>query len=872
MLMKSLLCLFTRLPRHLGALLALCCLLVPVARAVAPAGLQVASTTGLPALMLGGGAVMETQYVFWGPQWSWAGLDARAERKAAFSYQYDGASPRLGLKMQGEVAPLGADQLRWRWEFEAEADKPGVMGGGLSFRFNRLATRWLGEPEVLPGNQGLAWGRAGAGRIEIRFNPKPALVAMEKGGNEVRAWFYKDTIRPGRLAIEAVARVSLGAELLTRGLDERLAADASTWSPTAQLYKNNWPLDLAFLNDEDKPAGAKGFIRVQGEQLLRGDGQPVRFWGTNLTAGTLFGTPRQAVPEQARRLAGMGYNLVRLHHHDSYWVSPNIFGPKGATGGRLDEAQARKIDWWIKCLKEQGIYVWLDLHVQRQLTAAEGIQGFDEIAKGKPGADPKGYNYINPTIQEAMLDFAKDYLTRRSAETGLRAVEEPAIALVQITNENDLTHHYGNALLPDKPVPWHRERYMEEARRFAQNQGLPADKVWRSWEPGPSKIFLNDLEQRFHARFLRELRAWGLKVPVSTTSSWGQNPAFSLPALTVGDVVDAHSYGTEGWLELDPALHPTLLHWLHAARVVGKPSTVSEWNMEGRLRRDRHTLPLFVAATAAHQQMAALLSYADSQLAFSPNSPSSPWEGHADPVMALLMPPAALLYRQGLVAPARSAITWAPDGEALFGQNVSPLTSPLLRSAGEVGRLGVAMPATRALPWLAASPRLPGERRMADAQASVLPADATRVVSDTGEILRDWKEGVGTLRAPRVQAVTGRLEGRSFALGDVEVALDIPHATAVVASLDGQPIAAARRLLVAVCGRTDTDAKTRATRVEPVGGTLKIRAAQPVSVRAARTDGSRSQLRLRPVNGWILLDLDKITGQGALALELQATP
>ena len=33
-----------------------------------------------------------------------------------------------------------------------------------------------------------------------------------------------------------------------------------------------------------------------------------------------------------------------------------------------------------------------------------------------------------------------------------------------ITNENDVTQHFGNALLPDKRVPKHNQIYMAEAK------------------------------------------------------------------------------------------------------------------------------------------------------------------------------------------------------------------------------------------------------------------------------------------------------------------------------------------------------------------------------------------------------------------------
>ncbi|MEJ7637144.1 MAG: hypothetical protein WKF75_03920 [Singulisphaera sp.] len=59
---------------------------------------------------------------------------------------------------------------------------------------------------------------------------------------------------------------------------------------------------------------------------------------------------------------------------------------------------------------------------------------------------------------------------------------------VLMTNENDMTQH-GHFALPDKGNLVHGALYMKASREFASAIGLPADRTWRSWEPGPSKLF-----------------------------------------------------------------------------------------------------------------------------------------------------------------------------------------------------------------------------------------------------------------------------------------------------------------------------------------------------------------------------------------------
>src|SRR5262249_14546811 len=148
------------------------------------------------------------------------------------------------------------------------------------------------------------------------------------------------------------------------------------------------------------------------DALVFDDGTPVRFWGTNLAAYALFGTDRENVKLQARRLSKLGFNLVRFHHHDSPWVNPNIFGDaKSLDTQHLSPAMFDKLDWWIKCLKDEGIYVWFDLEVGRNLKAGDGIDHFNEISRGKPAADLKGFNYVNDSIEQAMQRFNEAYLS-----------------------------------------------------------------------------------------------------------------------------------------------------------------------------------------------------------------------------------------------------------------------------------------------------------------------------------------------------------------------------------------------------------------------------------------------------------------------------
>jgi hypothetical protein len=142
--------------------------------------------------------------------------------------------------------------------------------------------------------------------------------------------------------------------------------DKSEWQKDSFRHDVS-PVDLSSLNH--KPAGKHGFLVRRGETLEFKDGTPARFWGGNLTAHAIF-RPKQEIEAQAKRLARLGYNLVRIHHHDSTgWVSPTVINKSKSDTRQLDAQGIASLDYWIKCLADEGVYVFLDLHVGRRTSA-----------------------------------------------------------------------------------------------------------------------------------------------------------------------------------------------------------------------------------------------------------------------------------------------------------------------------------------------------------------------------------------------------------------------------------------------------------------------------------------------------------------------
>ncbi len=489
------------------------------------------------------------------------------------------------------------------------------------------------------------------------------------------------------------------------------ATDAEKYSkPDGSWFRDalRWdasPVDLSFLNAADRPAGRHGFVKADGDRLVFEDSSLARFWGANLAGPVLFGTPRENIPRQARRIAQLGYNLIRIHQEDANWVQPNIFGTNARDTRHLDRRSLDAIDYWVKCLKDEGVYVWLDLYCLRDIKPGDGVsQGREEIARAK--GIIWGFNYINPQLIALMKEFQHQYLSHVNRYTGLAYKDDPAVIGVLITNENDLTFHYGLSFLADHNNPVHKALFDRDMAAFARTTGLPADKIWRSWEPGPSKYLLNELEHRFNRTMIDALRADGLKSPIATTNLWGVNTLFSLPALTDGDVLDVHSYGKAEALSVNPHYEANFLTSIASAHVHGKPLVITEWNVEYP-EIDRFTAPLYVASIASLQGWDAPMLYNYSQMELQRPGPEegshriNKWSTFYDPALTGVMPAAAIAFRRGHISPARTSYCLKLSPAQLFETMLSPeLNTATIRSLIEQSRLTIGMPAVKELPWL----------------------------------------------------------------------------------------------------------------------------------------------------------------------------
>ena len=204
------------------------------------------------------------------------------------------------------------------------------------------------------------------------------------------------------------------------------------------FYSDNVPIDISFVFEEEKPAGKHGFLKVNGRDFVFEDGTKIKFWGTNFNGAGCF--PEHDYSQKiAKRLAKIGINLVRLHQLDAEWHTPNIFAftkGKKVRDASLDPTSMDRLDYLIYCLKNEGIYCYMDMFTYRRFRAEEGVDNFENLSDAaKPSCN------FDDRLIELQKEHCKRLWTHENPYTKLAYCDDPVFVMAEIVNESDLSSH-----------------------------------------------------------------------------------------------------------------------------------------------------------------------------------------------------------------------------------------------------------------------------------------------------------------------------------------------------------------------------------------------------------------------------------------------
>lgn len=776
--------------------------------------------------------LVKAKYIGWarettGRKWDGAKIKtdegkAQGQQEQHFQLKF----PRQNVS--GEVhRRINTNKITYDYQLHFNDTLKNTFGGGIQFNLSLLSPRLQGksqDPKLLPDHSGWSWEIAPGKVITVKLPPKTAVVFFERGKlSKIRVMFFQGDVTPGNKKVKL--EVFLPDKTQVAGVLESSDQLSSTnWLINALSPEQSF-IDLSYLNH--KPAGKHGFVHAEGDRLVFKDGTEARFYGVNIQARTLFTPNKKLIKSHSKRMARLGINLVRLHHHDSaMWVRPSLIAD-GSTTQVLDEKALDTYFWWVKCLRDQGIYLWIDLQVSRPWRKGDNIPGWDTdmAAEAKRGMSvAKGFIYLNSRMQELTKKFNEELLTRVNPYTNLALKDDAAVMGVMITNENDLTNHFGNKFLKNKGYPYHRALFKDEITMFSEKHSLSSAALGKTWEIGPSKLLLNDLEARFYKKMIDHLRELGVKVPIAVNNLWGRNSLLSMPALTTGDVIDTHAYAKKDLLHKNPHYTPNIIHWIGQGQVSAMPVTVSEYNIDKKFVSDEgHIIAPYLAAIAAFQEWDAIMLFGYANNGFKKNK-LSPWSSHNNPAIAGLIPAAAMIYRQGHVSKALETVVLKPDDNSLYYDKNSPRNSVALRTILERHRQEVAMPQSDVLTWLEPSKTTDRVSVVHDLKKDTLPESENYIISDTGELSRNWKKGIFTINAPKTQAAIGQIGKEIIKLEDVIFNISTSNSTVVLSSLDDRDLRHSKKILVSAVARVRSEKNKRKFNVnsEIVSGKIEL--------------------------------------------------
>ena len=315
------------------------------------------------------------------------------------------------------------------------------------------------------------------GNLSHEFKPEDHVfnIPVKKGVNtlavKVRAGSSGCRFVCGAVPFNADPEASRRLFVVTESAKYRPVAN-DRW-----LAKKGTALDFSALRGERVPAGTYGRVIVneQGKFAFeRKPGEPVRFFGMNFEPAFWRHRADRWTKADIERFAdaveAQGYNLVRLHYVCRYLMGFKIHYPPHRTIAQaglpqtaaeieFDKGNVDRFDYLLKCFKERGIYVNLDLMNAPGFSMAYR-QGPEESFKTSLLFDPAYRNHWKVAVEYLM--------NRENPYTKTKLKDEPAVAFVNFFNEQDFILAQKHAMVQfEKPFQnWLRKKYgTEEALR-----------------------------------------------------------------------------------------------------------------------------------------------------------------------------------------------------------------------------------------------------------------------------------------------------------------------------------------------------------------------------------------------------------------------
>ncbi|MFH0756741.1 MAG: hypothetical protein V2B15_05605 [Bacteroidota bacterium] len=603
----------------------------------------------------------------------------------------------------------------------------------------------------------------------------------------------------------------------------------------------------------DAPAGKHGFLQMEGGSFRFEDGTPVKFWGVNICSQRPY-SEKEVVDRWVQQLAKYGINGVRFHKFSGHAC-------EGNSSTVPDEELYRKFDYFSTELRKKGIYYgWSHIYGHRvkpddreKLLNYEEIAGLDYPWSWLNGTTSSLVNFA-PDLQDLSIELTMNMLNRVNTQTGVRYAEDPALAFIELQNEDDIFWGAIGESLKQAPTyrnllyrqfsGWLKEKYGTDEDLISSwgREYLPGDQSLEkeNIDPTPSHSlfsneyrlamkqgsvmprhildkmrFLYETQAAFYERFTDSIRATGYKGLI-VGSCWqaGMGPShyYNLHADYRAGFIDRHNYwggGTGHSMEAGRVKSRAMVSSPGSGllstgmqQVADRPFSLSEWMALIPNEWVAEGVPVIALYGMGLQGWDASFQFASDYPEFSETIHTPGVYNVTSPTQLTLYPAISrMIYRndikEGEVISSRYIhIPSLSEGKLLFNEKVEQgyddkfITGDVPSEALAAGRVVVEFPGQYM------------ETPVPDLSA-LWDRDAKMINSNTGQLHWDYSEkGFITANSPAFKAVVGFAGGETHDLGDVSVELETPFAVVLVTALEkDRTIADSEHILVTTVAR-----------------------------------------------------------------------
>jgi hypothetical protein len=659
----------------------------------------------------------------------------------------------------------------------------------------------------------------------------------------------------------------LSAVVITTYSSQFVAQNQSNMAPFVMDHRSaalvHSPVDVSFLLDA--PAGKHGFVKVQDGHLATGDGRRIRFWGVNITDWSRGSRQIPSKDDAAflvSTLARFGVNSVRFQFLD-FETPRGLIKASGDNTRSLDAQQLDREDYFIAELEKRGIYIDFNLLVGRPFREGDGAKDANTLRQGA-----KGTSFFDGRLIELQKEYAQQLLGHLNPYTKLKYTDDPAVAIVEINNENSINVGY----VAPSPFYAHeltsiynswlaKHRSPEQVAKLRTISGVGSDVPVPLFgsrgvaSRAPSERFYaeaefyNDLQRNYFSDMEKYLKqTLGTKSLVIATADFNHSSSGYplLLAMNSTDIIDGHTYWQhpESYVvNRSPMVNDPFdssVVELSRSAIAGKPYTVSEVNNAFPNRYDGEGIPI-LAAYGGMQDWDGIFWYT-----FEPKADPvwKPYVGDAfdislDPVKMPELAAGALLFLRGDVERAQTTSERSYSQQQVFDSMLLPNTDRPFFTPG--------FPLYLPLQHEVRISSLNGPPTQPFGEIS----SPNPIVSDTRQLA--WytspkQTGLVTVDTPRSQALVGFVKAQAKTVSNLSANVSNGFCAILLSSLDLKPIATSSELLLVAGGPVEntgevwnsvstdvTEWGESPTLIEPIQGTITLRGiqgAQAVSLQA----------------------------------------